>query len=81
MLTIQLLKEFFGWATVINVGFLVWFAVMVVFFRNMMLNIHTKLFGLEKEYLEKTYFNYLALYKIFTIIFCFVPYIVLAIMV
>ena len=80
MYTIEVIKEFFGWCSIINISILTISALFIIIGRQMALNYHKKLFNLNNEYLERAYFQYLAQYKIITIIFNIVPYFALTIM-
>ena len=79
-MSIETLTTFFGWCSVINICLLTFSAVFVVTLRKTAVSIHSKMFNLEEDDLKKAYFNYLALYKIVTIIFNIVPWIALKIM-
>ena len=77
---ISVITEFLGWCSIINIVLLTLTAVFVVFFRGCIVNIHSKMFGLDKEKLPLLYFRYLANYKIAIIVFNIVPYIAFKIM-
>ncbi len=81
MITIEIITEFLGWCSIINIGMLMLSAILLVLFNDTILNIHIKMFNLDKKYLQQTYFKYLAQYKIIIIIFNIVPYFVLKIIV
>lgn len=79
-MTIVELTTFFGWMAAINIGLLLFSTTFLVFCKNFALNMHNKLFGLEKTEINKIYFQYIAHYKILTITFSLVPYIALKLM-
>ena len=79
-MSVEELTTFLGWVTVINIGVLLFSTFMVVAFRNAVSSIHVKMFSMNKEDLPNAYFNYLANYKIFTIIFNLAPYLTLRLM-
>ena len=81
MITISDLTSFFGWCAVINTGVLFISAMAIMLMRNSIANIHGKMLGLNPESLPAAYFEYLANYKILTIIFSLVPYIALRLMI
>ena len=58
--SLETVTEFLGWCTAINFGVLVVAAISVSLMRGMMVNIHTKLYGLDEEDLTRQYFQYLA---------------------
>ncbi|MGV7222298.1 MAG: DUF6868 family protein [Nitrospinales bacterium] len=78
-MTIVTLTEFFGWASIINIAVLMFTSIMVVLCRKPVLKIHTKMFGLNEQDLGRAYFQYLAQFKIATIVFSMAPYIALKI--
>ena len=78
MTTIEII-EFLGWCSIINISLLMFYAIILILFKNTIIKIHGKLFNLDKVYLEKSYFKYLAQYKILIIIFNIVPYFALKI--
>ena len=80
MNSIEGLREFLGWCSVINVGILLFSSVTVMAMRGPISNIHSKMFGLGKEDLLRAYFQYLGNFKIAIIVVNVVPYIALIIM-
>jgi hypothetical protein len=79
-MNITLLKEFFMWCTLINLGLFIWSAVMCLAARNFIHRIHGKMFDLSPDTINRMLYGFLGLYKIVFIIFCLVPYIALTIM-
>lgn len=77
MITIETMIEFLGWCSIINLGILILSAVFIIIFKDTAIKIHTKMFDLDKIYLQQSYFKYLAQYKIIIIVFNIVPYFVL----
>ena len=74
-----LLKEFFMWCTLINLGLLVWTAVMCLTARQFIHRVHGKMFGLNENTINTVLYGFLGLYKIVFIVFCLVPYIALTV--
>ena len=79
MFTIETLKIFLGWSTLINVGILIFASVSLMLMRDKMASLHGKMFGLDNQDLFRAYFQYLAQYKIAIFIFNLVPYLALRI--
>ena len=77
MNNLELLTTFFGWCSVINISLLVLSTVSLIFMREPILRIHSKLFKLKQDSLLLIYFQYLGNYKIAILIFNVVPYIAL----
>jgi len=71
---------FFGWCTVINLCIYTFSAFFIIVFKNITINIHSKLVGLDPAELPKMYFKFLGNYKIGILIFNLVPYIALKLM-
>lgn len=71
---------FFGWCSVINIGILMLTSISLTLFRTSITNIHAKLMQVEAKTLPSLYFNYLANYKIFVLVFNLVPYLALKMM-
>lgn len=80
MITLVLLTEFLGWASVINIAFLLLSTIMVIAMRETIIRIHAKLFGLDDKELPKIYFQYLGNYKIVILAFNIAPYLALKLM-
>jgi len=77
MITLSITTAFFGWASVINIAILLFSTVMLIFTRETVSEIHSKLFGVDKKDLGRAYFQYLAQYKIAIIVFNVTPYLAL----
>ncbi len=80
MSSMETLREFFGWCTVINMGLLIVASVFIGPMRGMITGILSKMFGLSEGDLLRTYFQYVAHYKIAVVVFNLVPYIALVLM-
>jgi len=80
MFSIESITSFLGWCTVVNVGVLILSSALLIAFKHTIINIHSKLFELEKEHLPLAYFHYLANYKVAIFILNIVPYIALKVM-
>ena len=80
MITISQLTELLGWASVINIAYLLLATLILVFMRGIMSSIHSKMFDLDEKELSSKYFDFLSIYKIVTLVFIVAPYIALKIM-
>ncbi len=78
-MTIETIRTFFGWCTVINIGLLIFSSIFLIAMRGTASRIHGKMFNLDEKYLSQTYFQWLAQYKIAIIVFNIVPYFALRI--
>ncbi len=80
MNSLETLRTFLGWCSVINIGVLIITSLALLVMRGTVAKIHSRLFGLSEEDLARAYFQYLAQFKIAVIVFNLVPYIALRVM-
>ena len=80
MNTIEAIREFFGWCSVINIGLLILATIKLVLFRDPISSIHATMFNMDKSDLSRAYLQFLAQYKIAIFVFNIVPYFALRIM-
>ena len=76
-ITIESLTEFLAWCSLLNMGLLLFSALMISWFGSWAKNIHGKMFGIPVEQLGPLYFNYLANFKLAVLIFNVIPFCVL----
>ena len=75
-MTIELLRDFFGWTALINYGFLLFWWFFFMFGKDFVYNLHTKWFPMTKEEFYRAHYILIAVYKLMIFIFALVPYIV-----
>ena len=80
MFSIDIVREFIGWCTVINIGILLIATIFLVLTRAPILKMHAKLFELSQADLSLSYFQFLGQYKLAIYVLNLVPYIALRIM-
>ena len=80
MITLSQLTELLGWASILNIGMLLFASIMLVLMRSFITPIHSKMFGIPENDLSVIYFKYLANYKTLSFVFIIAPYIALKIM-
>lgn len=80
MFTLSQLTTLLGWATLINIGYLLLSTFILIFMKGWIESVHSKLFGLNARVLELKYFEFLSNYKVITMIFFVAPYFALKIM-
>lgn len=78
-MTISHLTELLGWASVLNLAYLFLATFVLIFMRGTISSIHSRLFALEEKELNYSYFTFLSIYKIVTLVFMVAPYIALKI--
>ena len=74
------LTELLGWASIINIFFILLQTMVLIFMKEVIVSIHKKMFGFEEKELNSKYFDFLSSYKLMTLFFMFSPYIALKIM-
>ena len=80
MITLSQITELLGWVSIINISFLTLATLSIILMREKISSMHSKMFCINKENLSQIYFNYLANYKMLSLIFCVAPYVSLRIM-
>lgn len=80
MITLSDLATLLGWTSVINIGFLALATTSLVFMRDTVCAIHTKMFGIPESELALIYFKNLANYKTLLLLFSLAPYLALKLM-
>ena len=69
----------FGWMTIINMGLYATAAVVILFRREWMMDMHARMLGVPREELPGRYFSYLSNYKILIVCLNFTPWLALKI--
>ncbi len=77
MVGINELTDFFGWCTVINLGFYLFSAIFIIIFKGFTMDMHSKMVGVDTAKLPSMYFKFLGNYKIGILLFNLTPYIAL----
>ena len=78
-MTAQLLRDFFGWSTLLHFGLLfIWF-FFFVFAHDWVFRLHGKWFQLSREQFDAIHYGGLAGYKILIFLFGLIPYLALRI--
>ena len=78
-MTIETIRTFLGWCTVINIGIFMLSSILIIAIRRTVSRIHSKMFNLDEKYTAQAYFQWLGQYKIAIIVFNIVPYFALRI--
>jgi hypothetical protein len=74
---IEMITEFLGWCSVVNIALLFLSIIMLVVMRGWIVRIHAKLSGVSEADLPTIYLQFLGNYKLFILMFNLVPYIAL----
>ena len=78
-MTVEMLRAFFGWCTVLNWGMMLLAAFLMVISRKFVYRIHAKINGITEDEVRRSIYLVLIGYKTAIILFCLVPYIALRI--
>ena len=78
-MSIESLKEFFLWCSIINFGLLMFSFVLGLLFRDLVFRMHQKLFKVPEEKIFLAYYYFMGFYKILVFVFNFIPYVALQI--
>jgi amino acid transporter len=76
---IQTLTKFFMWCTIINLGLLILTSLACIFLADFSYRVNNSFFSIPREAFNIGLFSFIALFKIFVIVFSLVPYIALLI--
>lgn len=76
-MSLETVREFLGWCTVINFGMMIVSFLLLQSVRDKVSRLHAKLTGLDQTSLQQAYFQFFANYKIAIIVFNLVPYLAL----
>ena len=76
-MTIQVLREFFRWCLVINIGLLLWWFLFMTLAHDWVYRMHTKWFKLSMETFDTIHYAGMAFFKIAIFVFNLVPYLAL----
>ena len=79
-ISLETLTAFFGWMSVLNIGFLAITSLLLMVFRDKFAALHAAVLGLDEAEVKKGYFSYLANYKILTFVTSVMPYMALKLM-
>jgi len=80
METMEAMRNFFAWCSVINIAVLILASIFMVLMRGVASRIHARMFNLEESDISRAYFQFLAQYKMLIFVFSIVPYFALRIL-
>jgi hypothetical protein len=73
-MTIELLREFLLWCTVINMGLLLWWFLLFSLAHDWLYRFHGRWFRLSEERFDYAHYLGMALFKVGIFLFNLVPY-------
>jgi hypothetical protein len=74
---IVLLTEFFKWCSIINFGFLMYIALILVLFPDFIYQMHSRFFKFPRESFDVIMYCFVGVYKIVFFCFSLIPYVAL----
>jgi hypothetical protein len=77
--TLETIRAFLGWCTLLNYGMLVIWFLVFLFARNWMRKLHTRWFRLPAARFDAMHYAGMGLYKLGIFLFNLVPYVALVI--
>ncbi|MDP6903630.1 MAG: hypothetical protein QF406_04210 [Verrucomicrobiota bacterium] len=76
-ITIENLRTFLGWCTILNMGILVVWSLAFVFARDLVFKVHTRWFRISEERFDEIHYTLMGYYKLAVFLFNLAPYLVL----
>ncbi len=70
---------FLGWSTVINMGILIYWFLLILFARQWIYNLHGRWFHLTERQMDAIHYGGMGLYKLLIVFFNLIPWLVLKI--
>ena len=78
-MTVEIVRSALGWCTLINMGMLLFWFLMLIFAKGLVYKVHSRWFKLSEEQFDKIHYSGLAHYKLAIFVLNLVPYIALRI--
>jgi len=78
-MNVALAREFFMWCTVIDLGLLIFSALIVTLGGNWVYGIHGRMFPMPRETFNAAIYKMIGIFKILWVVFNLVPFIALSI--
>ena len=76
---LQTLQSLLGWCLVFNIGFYLFWVVVMVGAREWLVRRHANWFAVDPERIRTVHYQLLAIYKLLIIMFNFVPWLAVVI--
>jgi len=78
-MTVDIMRELLGWCSVINMGLLLWWFLIIHFAHDWVYKFHSKWFKVSVETFYAIHYAGIAFFKVGVFVFNIVPYIALRI--
>jgi len=76
---IQTLTSFFMWCTIINVGFLIFLALIYLLAPNLAYRLQSRFIPISRETFDIVFYSFIGFFKVVVLVFFVVPWIALLI--
>ena len=76
---IQTLTSFFMWCTIINIGFLIFLALVYLLIPNVTYRLQSKFIPISRETFDIVFYSFIGIFKVLVLVFFVVPWIALLI--
>ena len=76
---LQTLTSFFMWCSILNGGLLFFWSIVHMLAPNLVYRLQRRAFPLPRETFDVVFYSFLGVFKLFVVIFNFVPYLALLI--
>ena len=76
-LTKKNVRKFLGWCSVINIGILLYWMLVLTFGNELVFQIHTSWFDIPHDRFDEIHYTMMVYYKLMVILFNVTPYLVL----
>jgi len=80
-MTIDFLLSFLGWGIALNLLFLIFWALLLIFMSDCIFQLQTRWLQISREYFNLSHFILIGTYKLAVIVFFLIPYVALRIVV
>ena len=80
VMDIQTLTLFFMWCSIINIGFLIFLALIYMFAPNLVYRLQSKFIPISRETFDTVFYSFIGFFKVVVLVFNVVPWIALTIM-
>lgn len=76
---IQTLTSFFMWCTIINIGFLLFLALVYLLIPNLTYRLQSRFIPISRETFDIVFYSFIGVFKVLVLVFFAIPWIVLLI--
>lgn len=76
---IQTLTSFFMWCTIINIGFLIFLALIYLLVPNVTYRLQSRFIPISRETFDMVFYSFIGAFKLLVLVFFAVPWIALLI--